>query len=205
MPVHRESQTIFYHIPKCAGSGVEEMFGMRTVPNLFLPEFGTVEYNGVKFSLQHLTPMAVESLYPEFSGFASYAITRNPYEKAVASYCWLRTKHEKAQFFRFRENRFIKWLNNYACHFEIDHTLPQSYWASNVDHKFDISGYDAATQAMSKRIGIPVRADLRHSKRNKLDTKKIVQSLSQKSLDEIYKIYEVDFDMLHYSKGLIRH
>ena len=182
------------------------MFGMRTVPNLFLSEFGTVEYNGVKFSLQHLTPKAVESLYPEFSGFTSYAIPRNPYEKAVSSYCWLRTRHEKARFFRFRENRFIKWLNNCACRFEIDHTLPQSYWASHVEHKFDISEYHAATQAMSKRIGMPVRTDeLLHSKRNKLDTKKIVQSLSQKSLDEVYSIYEADFDVLHYPKRLFTH
>ena len=108
MPVHKKSKTFFYHVPKCAGSGIEEMFGMRTVPNLFLPEFGTVEFKGTKFSLQHLTPEAVDSLYPEFSDFESYAITRNPYEKAVASYCWLKTKRDKERFFRFRESRFIK-------------------------------------------------------------------------------------------------
>ena len=49
MPVHRASKTFFYHIPKCAGSSIEEQFGMRTIENLFLPEFDTVRHDGVRF------------------------------------------------------------------------------------------------------------------------------------------------------------
>ena len=176
------------------------MFGMRTVPNLFLPEFGTIEFEGTKFSLQHLTPEAVESLYPEFFGFESYAITRNPYEKAVASYCWLKTKRDNERFFRFRESRFVRWLNESAILFDVDHTLPQSFWASHVDHQFDISEYSVVTEELSRRIGIPVQTKLKHAKKNKLNTKRVVKALSQRSLDAIYRVYEVDFDVLRYPK-----
>ena len=177
------------------------MFDMRTLPSLFLPEFGTIEFKGTKFSLQHLTPEAVDSLYPEFSGFESYAITRNPYEKAVASYCWLKTKRDKKRFFRFRESRFNKWLNESAILFDVDHTLPQSFWASHVDHQFDISDYSVVTEELSKRIGLPVLNELKHAKKNKLNTKRLVKALSQRSLNAIYRVYEVDFDVLRYPKN----
>ena len=39
-------------------------------------------------------------------------------------------------------------------------------------------------------------------KKNRLNTKRLVQALSERSLDAIYKVYEVDFDVLRYPKSL---
>lgn len=200
MPLHRESKTFFYHIPKCAGSSIEEAFGMRSVENLFLQQYNVVRYNGVGFSLQHLTPAAISKLYPEFADFESFVITRNPYEKCVSSYCWLMQDLEKRRFFRFREKAFLRWVHEFASRFDIDHTLPQSSWVDGVPNRYDINDYDSAFSAISDRIGRPVIAEYRHAKTNTLNTKKLTQGLSSKTLEAIYLLYEEDFDKLKYTK-----
>lgn len=202
MPVHRESKTFFYHIPKCAGSGIEEAFGMRRIENLFLAQYNTVRFNGVGFSLQHLTPAAISHLYPEFADFESFVITRNPYEKCVASYCWLMQDLVNKRFFRFREKPFLHWVHEYASRFEIDHTLPQSNWVDDFANRYDISDYNSAFQALSQRIGKPTITKHAHVKTNPLNTKKLTQGLSTEALAAIHMVYEEDFDKLKYPKAL---
>ena len=200
MPVHRASKTFFYHIPKCAGSSIEEQFGMRTIENLFLPEFDTVRYDGVRFSLQHLTPAAVDALYPEFSDFESFTLTRHPYAKCVSAYFWLRTKLERKRFlFGFSEKDFQTWCHNVATLHDIDHTLHQHHWCRGTDHVLDISQYDELIRMFESRMPRK-EGPVVHGKRNPFDTKKVLEGLSQTSLDLIYTLYEADFDLLKYPR-----
>ena len=203
MPVHRPSQTIFYHIPKCAGSALEEQFEMRAIQNLFLPEFDTVRHNGVRFSLQHLTPSAVSSLYPEFASFDSFALTRHPYAKCISAYFWIRTRLDRRRIFRFSERSFQRWCLEFAALHDIDHTLHQYHWTEETDVVLDISETEKLIQIFADRMP-QNKGPLQHSKKNPFDTKKIVNGLSQQSLDIVYKLYEKDFDLLKYKRSLER-
>lgn len=173
---------------------------MRAVNTLFLPQFATIEFEGVKFSLQHLTPRAVEVLYPEFSDFESFAITRNPYEKCLSSYFWLRKNRDGARMLRFSERAFRRWCVTEAARMDWDHTLPQHHWVKGTDHTFNMSQYDEVTRIFEARMPRTSNAEL-HVKRNRFNTRRIVERLSTQSLDLIYNLYEEDFDLLKYPRS----
>ena len=86
---------------------------------------------------------------------------------------------------------------------DIDHTLHQYHWTEETDVVLDISETEKLIQIFADRMP-QNKGSLQHSKKNPFDTKKIVNGLSQQSLDIVYKLYEKDFDLLKYKRNLER-
>ena len=55
MPVHWESGTVFFHIPKCGGTSLEIMFSMMGEKSLWSENWKEYNFRGVDFAPQHLT------------------------------------------------------------------------------------------------------------------------------------------------------
>lgn len=86
---------IFIHIPKCAGSTIEDalqddscILRKNTWPNNL----------NVTYPLNHLTLDDVEKskiIFPHFSKYYSFTFTRNPFDRLVSEYFYLKKRLKK--------------------------------------------------------------------------------------------------------------
>jgi len=84
-------RAIFIHIPKCAGTSVEDVLWPeeddRTRENLWGGVFDGLSNPLQTGGLQHLTAAHVRGLYPaEFQAFWKFSIVRNPFDRIASQY-----------------------------------------------------------------------------------------------------------------------
>ena len=90
MPVYRRHRLVHLHIPKTAGTAVEQLFN-RLDDLVWGPEswIGEVQRDGRWYEYQHLTATEFAELTgDEFDGFARFAIVRDPYQRLISEYLW---------------------------------------------------------------------------------------------------------------------
>lgn len=83
MPIFRTRGAVhvFAHVPKCAGTSIEEHLAARFGP---MGLMGTVPGFGV--SLQHLTWVQIEAVLPPAWIAGSFAVVRHPLDRFVSGY-----------------------------------------------------------------------------------------------------------------------
>lgn len=131
--ISHKYKCIFIHIPKCAGTSIEEAFGIDTKNNLSKSNkmlFGWDSKN--KLYLQHATPkQLLDKKILDLSIWNSYykfIIVRNPYYRSVSSYNWLYNQGYKDSFYNYltKKGKFEKILNNKnVIIYRGDHLIPQ--------------------------------------------------------------------------------
>ena len=90
MPVYHKHKLIHIHIPKTAGTAIEEYFygigDMKWSPESWV---GQEKKNGRWYEYQHLSVQELQSLTNStFEGYTSFAVARNPYSRMVSDYVW---------------------------------------------------------------------------------------------------------------------
>lgn len=102
MPINRNPNLVFVHIPKCGGTSIEKLLGMSGIENYYtklgigkktplknVSFASNSEYELARIrNLQHLTLKQIScSLEPEFveSAFV-FSVVRNPYTRIVSEY-----------------------------------------------------------------------------------------------------------------------
>jgi hypothetical protein len=204
MPVHWESGTVFFHIPKCGGTSFEIMFSMMDKKSLWSEDWGEFNFRGVNFAPQHLTPDALFKFYPETRDFRSLCITRHPVKKAVSEYIFLATNHPSVpkairKRFKYTELGFRLWLKSVAKKKKFDHTLDQWEWAKSSDFLYDLADFDSAASKFSELTGINPLHEKINANKSPYNTAEIVDGLSYKSIKLIREIYSSDFKNIGYS------
>ena len=102
MPINRDKKVIFVHIPKCAGTGIEKLFGMATREELFTTVgcgHKTITDESLfdekwKFkqcaakNMQHYTFREISSVLSSevVASCDIFSIVRNPYTRLVSEY-----------------------------------------------------------------------------------------------------------------------
>ena len=96
MPVSHELRCVFVHVPKTGGTSIEYALGLRGPSRREDRQalYGRIESDELKQRgfvsgyLQHLTATDIRALTPagSLSGYFSFAIVRNPWDRLVSSF-----------------------------------------------------------------------------------------------------------------------
>ena len=97
MPVNQEHRILYFHIPKTAGSSVEELIGVDYDPKRARLDLLSRVNTETIPAYQHLLPDTVKRLLKEdgrfeqiWPTFFKFTVIRNPYDRAVSTYHYLR-------------------------------------------------------------------------------------------------------------------
>ena len=200
MVICHSKKCIFIHIPKTAGTSIEQF--IRNKGKNYLELIG-VQYNR---SLHHLTAHEIKKMYPyQFNIYYKFAIIRNPYDRLLSEYYWTPVKglgyksgKTKADFLYNVINIVSK--SKYLDNIYFDHFIPQHmfvYEGKNllVDQLFKFESLDLASTVIQKNLDIhepfPVL--------NKTDSSNRIY-WTQRQKEKIYELYKKDFLMFNYEK-----
>lgn len=203
MPICHDSKTIFFHIPKCGGSSIEELFNLRNEDNLYVEDYDFFSYKGVRFAPQHLTPEVLFYFAPHYRDYTSFTVIRDPLERAVSEFFWLHQDLYRRPQTSFDEYRFQRWIRDETSKKDRDHYLPQVAWARGVDHIILLDDLNGRLPDIAAWFGRPLPLDSGqrgHMKQSDFDTMDIARNLTSKSVELIESQYGEDFE-LFYSCG----
>lgn len=198
MVVCVSKKCIFIHIPKTAGTSVEQ----------FIRDNGKNEiyYFGVKNkrSLHHYTSLDLKKEIPTFfNSYYKFSIVRNPYDRLLSEYYWTPIKDigyksgaTKAEFLDYVSN--IVKNNLYSNNIYNEHFIPQYMFVYGkkllVDNIFKYEDLEFVKEFLKKKLNInnefPI---LNKSKFEK-------EGWNERQKERIYKLYSHDFILFNYKK-----
>ena len=226
MPINKEYNLTFIHIPKNGGNTVATILGMRQ-QTLWLDQgplsLGRYEViDGVEFAPQHYTwdilkeklmePFdynGVQHNIPDFyENSIKFAFVRNPYERILSEYFWLHGVHTEYSLIPFKE-----WLTAYLEKIDNDHKIPQyKFIPEDIDFLCRFENFNEDFRKVLIHIDHTLIVEAKKGGQEIMDVHipKINQSNGDKSLivkdlDEeckqiIYNIYKKDFELFNYEK-----
>ena len=174
-----EHKVIFIHIPKNAGTSVEECFGnnsFRIQPN------------------KHDNIYEIKKRFlNSYNNYRKFTIIRNPYDKMVSWYFYLKRnlgeEHEVLEFNKWIKDPLKFWHTDDPIYF----LNPQHTW---VDDSVVVIKYENLNEELNeffgKDIDLPVV--------NKSNHDHYLKYYSKESLDIIYDRYKEDFEKYNYKK-----
>jgi hypothetical protein len=198
MVVCYNKKCIFIHIPKTAGTSIEQ----------FIKDNGKneIEYLGVKNnrSMHHYTASELKKIEPHiFDIYYKFSIVRNPYERLLSEYYWcpipdvgFKYGKTKVEFLNYvskvvKGKRYFENIYN-------DHFIPQYMFVYNnkliVDHIFRYEDLEWVIDFLKKKLNI----ERNFPTLNKLKITKSDWNENQKN--RIYKLYKNDFILFNYEK-----
>ena len=198
MVFFRELKCIFIHIPKTAGTSIEQF--LKDNKN-------EIEYLGVRNnrSLQHLTALELSKEIPYvFKIYYKFSFVRNPYDRLLSVYYWTPIPNvgykygkTKAEFLNFVTNliKNKRFFNNVY----VDHFAPQYLFLYGnrkllVDEVFKYEKLDESVKYLKEKFGINNELPIL----NKSKTKK--EDWNERQKERIYKLYMTDFIIFGYNK-----
>jgi hypothetical protein len=200
MPISNKHKFKFIHIPKTGGSSVEVVFDLQHDENLWVPRF-THKIQECNFAPQHFTHALINHFKPNCKDYFSFAIVRNPYDRIISEYFYINKSFEGKPISNFNEDQFNIWLDTNLIKFDIDHKLPQTLFLDvPVDMILKLENINKDWEKLNERLGVNIK--LIHDNKSSINKKDIVDSLSKKTKQKIYKIFKDDFEKLNYESNI---
>ena len=172
-------KAIFIHIPKNAGTSIEEYFGNES------------------FRIQPSKHADVHEIKKKFknsyNNYKKFTIIRNPYDKMVSWYFYLkRNLGENYNIVEF--NEWIKEPSSFwHANDPISYLKPQCDW---IDNTVEIIKFENINKELNsffnKKIDLPIT--------NKSNRNHYLEYYNNNSLDIIYNKYKKDFKKFNYKK-----
>lgn len=201
MVVCNEKRCIFIHIPKTAGTSIEQFLKDK--------DKNFIYYLGVRDnrSMHHFTAMDLKKEIPNvFNNYYKFSIVRNPYDRLLSEYYWCPIPNigykygkTKADFLYYVTN-VIK-NNSYYDNIYNDHFMPQYMFIYNknklmIDQLFKYEDLEWVESYLKKKLNI--ENNLPFLNKTKIVIKKDNWNDQQK--EKIYKLYKNDFILFGYQK-----
>tara|TARA_R100001594_G_scaffold108127_1_gene142765 strand:- start:94 stop:669 length:576 start_codon:yes stop_codon:yes gene_type:complete len=187
-----EHKTIFIHIPKNAGTSIESIFKPCVKLNKLIDRHATI------YDIKNKLP----NIYKKYNKFA---IVRNPYERMVSWYHYLKTATNARTIITLKtwDASFNEWVDNIEevtakylpNHLTLEKELlkPQYNW---VDETVTILKYENLNKELNcffnKDFCLPIKNKTKHN--NYLDY------YNNESLNIVYNKYKEDFKKYNYKK-----
>jgi hypothetical protein len=201
MVICHNKKCIYIHIPKCAGTSVEQ----------FLREHGKngLQYHGVREgrSMHHFTAFDLKRENPHiFNIYYKFSIVRNPYDRLLSEYYWTpirgvgyKSGQTKADFITY----VSKVVNQRLFYDNIfnDHFIPQYLFIYNnknlmIDQLFKYEDLNWTVEYLKKKLEINIDFPYLNKSKNSF----IKSEWTDRQKERIYKIYQNDFILFNYSK-----
>ena len=174
-----QHKAIFIHIPKNAGTSIEEYFGNESVR--IQPS-------------KHADIYEIKTKFKNsYNNYRKFTIIRNPYDKMVSWYFYL--KRNLGENYNVIE--FNKWIKDPSKFWHIDDPIsflkPQCDW---IDKTVSIIKYENLNEELDnffkEKIDLPIV--------NKSNHDHYLTYYNKQSLDIIYNKYKEDFKKFNYKK-----
>lgn len=200
MPINQKYNLLFIHIPKNAGTTIENIFSMYSNPSSLWSGSELVLDEG-NFAPQHLNYSLLNKYFTDvdFSKMIKFTFVRNPYSRAISLFNWnLKRSYYKPKFDnKFTNREFSNFLKEFVSKQDSSHKLPQSFY---FDCEYDFVGRvenfkEDFTNFLAK-YNIPIKYKGQHD--NKTNSNQILDKLSLENIDLINKLYEEDFKRFNY-------
>ena len=190
MPFDRHNQLFFLHIPKTAGTSIEQAMGLYGAWNKENLDtvFGLIQsrdllaLNLSSNFLQHLSLIELESLYPrEMAKATLFTVVRDPWQRLLSSF--RNPDPDLANYYRFRTHRELSELN-LAEYIDLARWLPHPHLRPQVDFLLASNGkcvdprvqifhqekLNALAEWLSQQSGTPINLTRHNPGRRELPT-----------------------------------
>ena len=173
-----EYECIFIHIPKNAGTSIEEYFGN-----------GSVRIQPSKHADIHEIKVKFKNSY---NNYRKFTIIRNPYDKMVSWYFYLKRNLGDYDIIEFNE-----WIKDpskfWHANDPISFLKPQCDWIDNTVEIIRFENLDnELNKFFNKKINLPIT--------NKSNHNHYLEYYNDESLNIIYNRYKKDFEQFNYKK-----
>ena len=173
-----QRKAIFIHIPKNAGTSIEEYFGngsVRIQPN------------------KHADIYEIKRKFKNsYNNYRKFTIIRNPYDKMVSWYFYLKRNLGDYDIIEFNE-----WIKDpskfWHANDPISFLKPQCDWIDNTVEIIRFENLDnELNKFFNKKINLPIT--------NKSNHNHYLEYYNDESLNIIYNRYKKDFEQFNYKK-----
>lgn len=170
MPIFKHNNKLLYfaHVPKCAGTSVEDYLSVRFGPAAFLDRRHAPgnKHNWSRISPQHISAKQLERLFPTGFFDDGFTIVRDPLARARSAFYYHQRKRGKID----AEHTFESWLPKIEtfdagqhARFD-DHFRPQSDFVPDWCKVFYMEkGLDTLTQWLDDWSGSVSERNMGHA------------------------------------------
>lgn len=212
MPISYTYNTIFIHVPKCAGTTIEKIIGTCTEPEYF--SFSKTMFPNQIKTPQHFTYLELkEKLNIDWSKFYAFSVVRNPYARMVSEYkhrqfVFSKTKRPEDDPRNFSEFLTRLTLNQNERISVFDgHLEKQSDFLKNENGAiessieiFKFENLDPCWNKLKQKTGIQFING--YWSRRSEDLTPYQSFYNPITADFVYQFYKEDFENFEYSKIL---
>jgi hypothetical protein len=199
---------IFVHIPKTGGSSISDVLwpGKRSERDLWMGFIAPLRNKYQTGGLQHLLARQIreEVGATRFNSCFRFTFVRNPWDKAVSQYTYMRTRSDLRTFIGMQED------DSFSRYLALIQERQHVQWMPQTDFLYDIEGnllvdfigrferFAEDAQAVFARLG--VQCDyLPHSLRS--SRSQYLDYYDEQARKVITRLYGSDIDAFEYSFG----
>lgn len=194
MPIYDNHKLIFIHVPKCAGTSINNFYMPNLEANFSEPSSFSFKYMFGR-ELQHITARRMSIFAPlRFRKYFKFSLVRNPYDRIQSEYRW-----RKAWDVTVSNTTFSDFLSSVSYRQKDPHFRPASdfIFSQNgkllVDYVGKFEKIDTELKRINELAQLPLSNVLKKSNVTERE-----ELCTEKDRVFIRTFYAVDFDNFEY-------
>ena len=196
--VSEEFDSIFIHVPKCAGTSINAFLKSNgfTMKSLHQEKDGSSDNETGRYKIGAARRLKRAYSEREWSGYFKFAFVRNPWDRMVS--CW---RNRGKKYSELKDFVFAYPFEDNARD-TVWHSMPQCVHVCDddgepiIDHIARFEHLQEDLEAICDIIGIEPK-ELPH--RNRTERKPYQEYYDQETIDRVAEIYKKDIEMFNYN------